>query len=894
MIKELKSLNATLSYSNLLRQVNSRVHGRKKDQTPQFEPIGYQKEDLSKLVFLGDLDAIQPSEPYFILTFRPQEKNHKEEWIINAGANQLQEGSKLSLYKEHSSSEEMQDPSNKLGEVKITEIRLEESVVEFTTNPSTHDSTIFYAILTERSLPHTAFYLEGDAEILAQVEAKVEEMRNNPLCFARLERDRNKDHNYRLYAREQRFEIKDTEDRLLVQPIEGYKVEEAVSQINHIARWAQIRDMENPRKTLPDNAIEIEIYHNDVLMTGSDLRLEYKYNSGVWQPPVIKLKLINTQDRALFCAFLDIAGDYSVSIPGILPEGGDNYSWICLDIKQEYQAKIFEHGISVDENITMYIPDEVLETGITEYKDIIKLIVSTSQFDVLEYEQSSLSLPPETRQMKGSRPFKDWMTKNISFTIVRPKDDVELAPQEKPLSSGVTIKAPDGLKASARLTSTSSAARSLSSIKLPPLLSDTGAFQFETSRSVDQELSVLEMEVDQSTIATVTPDSPIIVSLDEALNPNERILAVAHDGEFFFPLGFGQSENGKTEIKIEGLCNPQPVDPTERKFSQAIQMCLRKILLTNSGQKSSYAWLRKAQVKSDGTVDFTDREDLETVKTAVADANKIILYIHGIIGDTESMIPSVRYAKLNVNGQPKSLEEEYQLVLAFDYENLNTSIEDTAKELKKQLAAVGLQPGHPKTLHIVAHSMGGLVSRSFIEQLGGNQVVSHLIMVGTPNGGSPWATVHDLVTTALFFGLNLSSVPIVPSLLEKLVGAMSVTLKEMHSTKASFLEELEESPDPHCPYSIIAGSTALMDQQADIKKLLVAVKTKLRNIVEFPFGDNENDIAVAIEDIIAVPGDRSPAAYIPDPIPCDHLSYFRRDEGLKALSNAVSKAFGYS
>ena len=894
LIKELESLNATLSYENLLRQVRFRVNGRKKDQTPQIEPIGFRKEELSKLAFLGDPNAIKPSQPYFILTYRSLiSGKHEAEWIIEAGANLLQVGSKLSVYKERSTLEAMQYPTQRLGEVKITKVRLDESVVEFTTTPLPNDSTDFYAILTERPLSQTAFYLEGDAEILAQVEAKVEAMRYNPLCFVRVERDRNQGHDYRLYAKEQRFEIRDTEDRLLVLPIASDKIDEAVSQINHIARWAQIRDMENPRKTLPDNAIEIDIYQDDVLMTGSDLRLDYKYSNGELQPPAIRLKLRNTQKRVLYCALLDIAGDYSVSIPRILPEGGDAYSWICLEPEQEYQAQLFD-GNPNPEKIELFIPEDPGYEDITEYREIYKLIVSTSQFDVMEYEQSPLMMPGGQRQTSGTRPFEDWMTKSIAFTIVRPQEAIELGPQEKSLTSGVTIKAPEGLKASARLTSTTSATRSISSIALPPLLSDTGVFQFTTSRSVDQGLNVLEMEVDPSTSAAITRDSPIIVSLDEALNPDERILAVAHDGEFYFPLGYGQTANGKTEIKIERLCHPLPVEPSERKFSQAIQMCFRKIVLTQSGQKASYAWLRKAEVKPDGTVSFTEREDLETVKAAVAKAEKIILYIHGIIGDTESMIPSVRYAKLNVNGQVKALEEEYQLILAFDYENLNTSIEDTAKELKQQLAAVGLQAGHGKTLHIVAHSMGGLVSRSFIEQLGGNQVVSHLIMVGTPNGGSPWAAVHDLATTLLFFGLNLSSVPIVPSLLEKLVGAMSVSLKEMHSTKASFLKELEASPDPHCPYSIIAGSTALMDQQADMKKLLVALQTKLRQMVEFPFGHRENDIAVAVKDIIDIPGDRSPAVYVPAPIACDHLSYFRREAGLQALSDVVSRAFRYS
>lgn len=358
----------------------------------------------------------------------------------------------------------------------------------------------------------------------------------------------------------------------------------------------------------------------------------------------------------------------------------------------------------------------------------------------------------------------------------------------------------------------------------------------------------------------------------------------------------GRTKNGKTEIKIEGLCDPQPVDKSERKFSQAIWMAFRKVVLTNIfGQKSSYASLRKAGINADGTVNFSERGDLETIKKAVANAQKIVLYIHGLVGDTQSMIPSVRYAKIDVNGQLKSLESEYQVVLGFDYESLNTSIEDTAKELKRQLEAVGLKQGHQKTLHIiVAHSLGGLVSRSFIEQWGGNKVVSHLIMVGTPNGGSSWSTVHDLATTVLFFGLNFSSVPVIPSLLEHLVKAMSVTLTEMHSTKSSFLEELKENSAPRCPYSIIAGSTALIDRQAEIQKLLAALKTKLRKMVEFPFGEDENDIAVAVKDMIDLPGDRDSAVYKPDPIPCDHLSYFRRPEGLQALSDAVSRAFGYS
>ena len=118
------------------------------------------------------------------------------------------------------------------------------------------------------------------------------------------------------------------------------------------------------------------------------------------------------------------------------------------------------------------------------------------------------------------------------------------------------------------------------------------------------------------------------------------------------------------------------------------------------------------------------------------------------------MVPSLQRARAEVDGQQKTLNELYDLVLTYDYESLNIPIEQHAIALGQRLAAVGLNPNHDKVLHIVAHSMGGLVARWFIEREAGNQIVNHLIMLGTPNAGSPWPTVQAWVTTALAIGLN--------------------------------------------------------------------------------------------------------------------------------------------
>ena len=51
------------------------------------------------------------------------------------------------------------------------------------------------------------------------------------------------------------------------------------------------------------------------------------------------------------------------------------------------------------------------------------------------------------------------------------------------------------------------------------------------------------------------------------------------------------------------------------------------------------------------------------------------------------------------------------------------------------VAAKGVRPG-------IAFHIGGLVARWFIEREGGNRVVQHLVMLGTPNAGSPWPTAE--------------------------------------------------------------------------------------------------------------------------------------------------------
>ena len=191
--------------------------------------------------------------------------------------------------------------------------------------------------------------------------------------------------------------------------------------------------------------------------------------------------------------------------------------------------------------------------------------------------------------------------------------------------------------------------------------------------------------------------------------------------------------------------------------------------------------------------------------------------------------------------------------------------------------------------------MGGLVSRWFIEREGGNAVVRRLIMLGTPNGGSPWPRVQDWATTALAVGLNgLSTVLWPASVLAGLVQAVEavdVTLDQM-VPNSGFLKDLYASPDPGIPYLMIAGDTSLIPTSAEdeprrsrLRRLLAKLwsdRTKY-DVADVFFGGSGNDIAVSIASMRHLADSRASACEV-RPVACDHMSYFHHPETLKTLA----------
>jgi pimeloyl-ACP methyl ester carboxylesterase len=105
-----------------------------------------------------------------------------------------------------------------------------------------------------------------------------------------------------------------------------------------------------------------------------------------------------------------------------------------------------------------------------------------------------------------------------------------------------------------------------------------------------------------------------------------------------------------------------------------------------------------------------------------------ILMVHGIV-DNRSIFTVLRRA-LRRRG--------FARVVAVDYGWLATDVRSLAAGLAAQVERVCDLTGYDR-VHIVAHSMGGLVARYYVQRLGGDERVHTLVTLGTPHAGTRWA-----------------------------------------------------------------------------------------------------------------------------------------------------------
>ncbi|MGN6613274.1 MAG: esterase/lipase family protein [Angustibacter sp.] len=102
-----------------------------------------------------------------------------------------------------------------------------------------------------------------------------------------------------------------------------------------------------------------------------------------------------------------------------------------------------------------------------------------------------------------------------------------------------------------------------------------------------------------------------------------------------------------------------------------------------------------------------------------------ILLVHGMV-DNRSIFTVLRGA-LGRRG--------FGRVHSINYSPLTGDVRAAARDLAEHVEALASDTGYEQ-VHVVGHSLGGLIARYYVQRLGGHERVHTLVTLGTPHGGT--------------------------------------------------------------------------------------------------------------------------------------------------------------
>ncbi len=185
---------------------------------------------------------------------------------------------------------------------------------------------------------------------------------------------------------------------------------------------------------------------------------------------------------------------------------------------------------------------------------------------------------------------------------------------------------------------------------------------------------------------------------------------------------------------------------------------------------------------------------------------RTIVFVHGLAANRSGFIP--------LRGYLRALGYDRQF--AFNYRSAG-SIEKVAVRFKRELER-HVRGGR---IDLVAHSMGGLVARAYIQHLGGERRVDRLITLGTPHCGThaanfiPAGLVRQLLPDSDFLGRLNALPPPARVRTTSIVAGRDVLVQPLESARCPFGESIVFDDLGHVEllfrprvYSVVAAELA--------------------------------------------------------------------------------------
>ncbi|MEO1652271.1 MAG: hypothetical protein AAFU64_01895, partial [Bacteroidota bacterium] len=801
------------------------------------------------------------------------------QWHLNMGA--LQGLNPQFEYGEDPHLAVFDEQGNSLGLARLLIVKPEHTILKLAF--AGESEKIYFAQFQQYPGARVMIYLQGEEGGLKNLRSALAA----PQHF--LLREGEKDNcDFRVEAKDRIFYLYRSPDQALIQAIkvgsirENEYAQERVAQfialMKQVARWQNFFVLENRRSQLRVDLIDFRFYeiregNQELLHPSSEIQLASYFREGNWQPISYRLEIENKSSQPLFFHMFFLTARY-----GIIWGNGKKLA------PQQSTPMMYQ---DLEEDIIGFLPEETQK----EITLKIKLLVSTEEIDRYIFEQESLEmgkilddrfLSAQGINKEAFQAVKDdWLSKDLLIHIV--KQEAKIQEDDTLLAQGkVKIKGHSQLKANVNLGSLPLTGRSAE-----PLMALVQDWQelgkpldFGQGSRSNLEESILEISEIQG---EVSEQNPLKIELESPLGEDEFLLPLALEDGFIWPLGVSSPlEGNRQEIRISQL--PDSGETASRSIGKALKMLFFKMVWDRRGREN--AQLKALVIPEEEDIRYNQLEVKALIEQLEKEKShlRILLLVHGIIGDSLN----------NARAMAEILREsKYDLVLTFDYENLNTSLNQTSENLKTRLREAGI-PDRVKAgsleLEILAHSMGGLIARHYIERNHGKYTVKRLILMGTPSGGTVFAEIPDyidfttkaLLLAANYFNPYIVSVAGLLWLLKKnknwqITDTIFTTLREM-AERSEFIEQLNNSKDPEIPYVIISGN---IEAQSDLNFL-----EKLKTYASKILVESPNDWVVSIKSMQSL---GSFAQLSLEEVACHHLNYFSSEEGREKLREVLQK-----
>lgn len=840
LLSVLESQSGNISYAQLFAEAKSRMRKITDQQTPQLDTEGFFNAHTDFLGF-----NVTSSQQVFICNFK------ENNWVVEVGATKglptsLGEKVQFGIY---------------AGETFIGNAESQSVSTDITTiTPlcELENGEIYQARLL--GMASNQIPVSYQADQAGEMVLRENLAKHRPVYFKLVEEE--EDALYHLAIEEEELKIIRWSDGLIIRTKMGCDAggfQDIFKYLEHIAAWEKTFQLEN-KKALNRGDIEIVLVELDA--DGKEIRrtsdhevmIDILEQNGNRESVSFRVELSNRVDKDYYCALFYQSDEYGT-------------------------FKLYNDEIPGG-STAIVLESEFELTDKTQSTDIFKLIVSKKKINDALLIQEPFELGQRILKTKSIKGFKakskqtahnDWFTVTMICKCV--VQSAKVGDKEVNLANGAV-----------RILSNESGFQAdLALINLSPNDRGTDPMSAIIRLSSEPGIEVLSLG-DSTTRTTMAPNmlvlqdlkqkerlkqQPLKIILETNLSENENMLPVTFDGEHILPVGIVEElADGQTMITIDEF---QEVDQEGRRsLGKALKLCFLK-LAVKSKDIHQLCWADYSQP--------TVERRTEGLITKVKDARNILLVIHGIIGDTKCMAECMRKAHE---------EGTYDLVLSFDYENLNTPIEKTAAALKVKLREAGIHPPTGKKITILAHSMGGLVSRYFIEELSGKEVVNRLIMAGTPNAGSAFAKLtkyrNHAITILGFAANSVFGLPAAATLLAALQQSkkLTPTLEQMDYDNGDFLKPLNSGDAPGIPYSIVAGHLDRFLEKDENGSRLMKKIFKVGG--KTFYGTQSNDIAVSVNSIKSIAQSWTPEVV---EVACHHMNYFDDEESVKAIYGMI-------